>query len=274
MRSLGAIRAAGLSGSLTLLARTTPFVESELVGLRQVVRRGDVCLDIGAALGIYTAVLSRLVGETGEVHSIEPLLFAQPVLSAMLRLRRGPNIHRHTLALAESPGEGVVRVPFRGAGPVTGRSYLSTGGSDLGDNREFGEHVDVVVSTDTLDGFCSSLDLRRLDFVKADVEGAELMVVRGGEEAITRWHPTLLLEIEDRHTARYGYAPDDLVSWLAGRGYTMREWRGAAWRPVDRVCGHTRNYLFVPPADSDGDGDGTTPTPRGPEAEHRSLRRP
>lgn len=243
---LGAVRGACLSASLRLLARTTPYVESELAGLHHVVRPGGVCLDIGAAFGIYTAVLSRLVGETGEVHSVEPLTFAHRAASALLRPRRGPNIRRHALAFGAAPGRGVVRVPFRDSAAVTGRSFLHTDGSDLGANREFDEHVDVVVPTDTLDNFCSSLHLNRLDFIKADVEGAELMVLRGGEETIKRWRPALLLEVEDRHTERYGYRPDDLVGWLAGRGYRMREWRRAAWRPVNRVCGHTRNYLFVP----------------------------
>lgn len=244
--SLRAARAGVLSASLQLLARTTPYVESELVGLRRVVRRGDVCLDVGAALGVYTVVLSRLVGESGEVHSVEPVSFAHPVLSALLRPRQGPNIRRHALALGGSPGEGVIRVPLRGGGPVTGRSFLSTDHCDLGANREFDEHVDVVVRTDTLDGFCSSRALDRLDFIKADVEGAELMVLQGGAETIKRCRPALLLEVEDRHTARYGYRPDDLVGWLAGHGYRMRRWWRGRWRPVERVTAHTRNYLFLP----------------------------
>lgn len=243
---LGTLRGACLSASLTLLARTTPYVENELAGLRQVVRRGDVCVDIGAALGIYTAVLSRLVGEAGEVHSIEPLTFAHPALSAILRPRRGPNIRRHALALGAEPDRGTMRVPFRRTGAVTGRSFLATDGSDLGANREFARHRDVPITTETLDTFRSSRGLDRVDFVKADVEGAELAVLRGGTGTLERWRPALLLEIEDRHTARYGYRPHELVAWLADLGYRMLEWRRSAWRPVDRVGAHTRNYLFLP----------------------------
>lgn len=235
-----------LSASLRLLARATPYVESELLGLYRVVRPGDVCLDVGAALGIYTVVLSRLVGGAGTVHSVEPLPFAHPVLSAGLRPRRGPNIHRHTLALGPASGQGIVRVPLRASGAVTGRSFLSTDASGLGANREFDRHADVVVGTETLDGLCLSLGLDRLDFLKADIEGAELLVLASGEQTIERWRPALLLELEERHTRRYGYRPEDVVDWLSERGYRMREWRGGAWRPTGRVGDHRRNYLFLP----------------------------
>lgn len=236
----------GLCGAIRVLARTTPYVESELLGLRHVVGRGSVCVDVGAAAGVYTVVLSHLAGARGAVHSVEPLPFAHPVLSAIIRTRGGANVCRHTVALGAASGRAVVRVPLRRGRPVTGRSFLSTNATDLGSNREFTEHADVVVPAETLDGFCATLGLDRLDFLKVDVEGAELQVLEGGRDAIRRWRPSLLLEIEARHTARYGYRPEDLVNRLARLGYRMRAWRGGAWRPVGRVRDDIRNYLFVP----------------------------
>ncbi|MBB4968630.1 FkbM family methyltransferase [Saccharothrix violaceirubra] len=244
-QNLTGMRGAAVAGALRVLARLTPFVESELIGLRHVVRPGDVCLDIGAALGLYTVSLARLVGPQGTVHSIEPLLFAHPALSYVLRPREGRNIVRHSVALGTREGKDVMSVPVRHGVPVTGRSFLTAGADGLGSNVEFAEHLEVVVRTDTLDRFRTSNGIDRIDFVKADVEGAELRVLQGGVETIERFRPKLLLEIEDRHLHRFGHRPRDIVDWLAERGYRMSAWRDNAWRPTERVTEGVRNYLFT-----------------------------
>jgi FkbM family methyltransferase len=244
--NLTEVRGAAVAGALRVLARLTPYVEPELIGLREVVRPGDVCVDIGAALGLYTVSLSRLVGPQGTVHSIEPLVFAHPTLSFLLRPREGRNVVRHSVALGVSEGRDVMSVPVRHGAPVTGRSFLTAGADGLGSNAEFTDHLEVLVRTDTLDRFCAANAIDRLDFVKADVEGAELRVLEGGAETIERLRPKLLLEVEERHVRRFGYRAGDVQDWLAERGYRMHAWHRTAWRPVDRIDDRIRNYLFVP----------------------------
>jgi FkbM family methyltransferase len=245
--NLTEVRGAAVAGALRVLARLTPFVEPELIGLREVVRPGDVCVDIGAALGLYTVSLSRLVGPQGTVHSIEPLVFAHPALSFLLRPREGRNVVRHSVALGVGEGREVMSVPVRHGTPVTGRSFLTSGATGLGSNAEFTDHMEVLVRTDTLDRFCAANAIDRLDFVKADVEGAELRVLQGGAETIERFRPKLLLEIEERHVLRFGYRAGDVQEWLAERGYRMHAWHRGTWRQVDRIDDRVRNYLFVAP---------------------------
>lgn len=245
-QNLTEVRGAAVAGALRVLARLTPFIEPELIGLRDVVRPGDVCVDIGAALGLYTVTLSRLVGPQGTVHSIEPLVFAHPALSYLLRPREGRNVVRHSVALGTSEGRDVMSVPVRHGSPVTGRSFLTSGADGLGSNAEFTDHLEVVVRTDTLDRFCAANGIERLDFVKADVEGAELRVLQGGTETIERFRPKLLLEIEERHVRRFGYRALDVRDWLAERGYRMHAWHRNSWRQVDRIDDRVRNYLFMP----------------------------
>jgi hypothetical protein len=86
-------------------------------------------------------------------------------------------------------------------------------------------------------------ELTRLDFVKVDVEGAELHVLTGGEHIIDEFRPAMLIEIEARHTVRYGYSPDDVVDWLTARGYAMHTWKDG-WQAASEVSPDTRNYLF------------------------------
>ncbi|HEX7306335.1 FkbM family methyltransferase [Lentzea sp.] len=239
------LRSAAVVAGLQALARLTPYAEAELLGLRKVVKPGDVCVDVGAALGLYTVTLSRLVGPHGTVHSVEPLVFAHPTLSYLLRPREGRNIRRHSVALGtEESGREVMSVPVRHGNPVTGRSFLTAGADGLGSNEEFDQHLDVVVRTDTLDHFVEENGIGRLDFVKADVEGAELRVLEGAKGTIERLKPAFLLEIEERHVTRFGYHAKDVADFLTERGYRMSTWHGGEWKPTRAIGDEVRNYLF------------------------------
>ena len=228
------------------VATRTPFLDPEVKALPGLVGLGDVCVDVGASAGVYTQAMSRLVGSTGWVHSVEPLFFAHPMWSRLLAAQRRANVSHHEMALGSAPGTATMRVPFTRTGPATSRSFLGRDTHGLGSTADYLRHLDVVVEVGTLDGLVDELDLVCLEFVKLDVEGGELPVLRGGREAIESLRPILLIEIEARHTVRYGYEPQDLVAWLTSRGYDMFVWQGGRWEPADRVCGHAHNYLFRP----------------------------
>jgi FkbM family methyltransferase len=242
---IGIDRSALTAAAVKVLARRTPYLESEMLGLSSLVGPGNVCLDVGSATGLYTLLLSKLVGPTGMVHSFEPLplSFVHPVVTRVLAARKAANVGHHTLALGTKTCTDTMSVPIGNYGPVTGRSFLESDSSGLGSNAEFAEHIDVVVKVDTLDAFRDREDLQRLDLVKIDVEGAELRVLEGGERAIKEFRPALLVEIEARHTERYQYEPADIVDWLTQLGYTMHVWRDG-WHETTTVQPDIRNYLF------------------------------
>lgn len=231
------------ASAVVSLARWTPWLESEMCGLAALVGPGSVCIDVGAAADLYSTVLSRLAGPTGQVHSIEPLPFAHLMWANLLGARRAGNVRHHGLALGTEAGTLPISVPYGKYGLVTGRSYLvrGTGGPDS--NDEFAGQVQVMVPVVPLDDFCAREAIGRVDFIKIDVEGAELPVLEGGREVIEKHRPTMLIEIEARHIARYGHSPEDVTGWLLKRGYTMYTWRGG-WRAADHIEPSTRNYLF------------------------------
>ncbi|MCO8273797.1 FkbM family methyltransferase [Actinoplanes sp. TRM 88003] len=136
-----------------------------------------------------------------------------------------------------------MRVPAGPEGLATSRSFLDWKSHGVGSNAEYPHHTDVPVDVTTVDRLVRAAGLTRLDFVKIDVEGAELHVLHGAADTIDRFRPTLFIEIEARHTARYDYSPAGVVDWLATRGYAMLAWQ-RGWQPVERVCTHANNYLF------------------------------
>jgi FkbM family methyltransferase len=231
-----------LTGALLrLVARRTRYLEKEILGLPQIVAPGAVCVDVGAAAGLYTVLLSELVGETGHVLRVEPLPFVHPLWTRLLRA--GPNVSCHAVALGAEPGQGTMSVPMGRYGLVTGRSFLAWHTNGLGSNSEFAAHVEVRVEVDTLDALCARAGLIRLDFLKIDVEGAEPHVLTGGAGVIEKFRPAILMEIETRHLSRYGQSAQTVVSWLRARDYTMHHWHDG-WRETADVSEEHRNYLF------------------------------
>ncbi len=72
----------------------------------------------------------------------------------------------------------------------------------------------------TLDAYVESRRIESLSFVKCDVEGAELLVLRGAGETIRRFTPLLFLEVSRQWAADFSYAPVDVVRLLEAFGYS------------------------------------------------------
>lgn len=235
---------------LHLAARAAPFLEHELTVLPRFVPAGGTAVDVGANRGVYMTVLSRLVGERGTVVALEPQ--PGPLRTARL-VRRVLGLDNVTL-LQQGLGDHEARlplvVPYRFGLPVYGRAFLADaprlGPSDL-DEFHSSRRRDVRITT--LDALAAAYPLDRIDFIKCDIEGAELRMLHGAVGTIARDRPPVLLEIEDRHVAKYGHRADDVVAWFAARGYVphvVGRDRRAALRPVSGVTPEHRNYLFVP----------------------------
>lgn len=239
------IRVEFLNSVLRTFARRTRFVEDEVLGLGEVVGPGDVVFDIGAEYGLYTYALARLVGRDGAVHSVEPLPGPSRFLSAGLSACGCRNVRSYRVAFGERSGDGVLSLPSRRGLPVHGRALLTTGATGAGPNAEFRSAKDVPTEVLTLDEFCSREHVERVDFVKADVEGAEAALLRGAESTLDTHRPALLLEIEERHLAKYGAKPADILDILAGKGYVMHVWQAGRWREATEVTTAHRNYLFT-----------------------------
>ncbi len=72
------------------------------------------------------------------------------------------------------------------------------------------------------------------DFISLDVEGAELLVLRGGVETLKRHHPGLLLEWAPAYFAHYGYSEDDVEEFILNCGYNHMEKIGVVDRYYTR----------------------------------------
>ena len=162
--------------------------EREIHLLGEYVGAGEVVIDAGANLGSYTLKLAELVGPAGRVVSVEPV----PELAKMLKRaapRLGTPIDVLACALSDTEGQAELTTPIENG---IYRNALSSLNS-VGKGRR------ITVKTRTLDDVRREIGCR-VSFVKIDVEGHELPVLRGGESFLRADHPILMIEIEQRHS--------------------------------------------------------------------------
>jgi FkbM family methyltransferase len=154
---------------------------------------GVVAIDGGANIGVHTIEWSRHMHGWGQVHSFEAQEVVFYALAGNIVLNNCLNARARLAALGERCGEMIVPRP----------DYLrpaSFGSLELR-QREHTEPIGQPVSYDARDGVkvpvvdLPSLNLDRLDFVKLDVEGMELDVLRGARAVLERHRPVMLIEM-------------------------------------------------------------------------------
>lgn len=154
------------------------YGESEL--FRNIVMPKDTALDIGANIGAFSLDLGDIVGPEGLVYAFEPQRQLFQILCANLALNLRHNIRPYCAAMGELPGS--IMVPW--LDPI---NTVNFGGVSLG-AWTTGERVSVV-----------PLDKMHLidagvQFMKIDVEGMELSVLKGAVNILKRFRPTLYVE--------------------------------------------------------------------------------
>jgi len=181
------------------------------------VRPGDTVLDVGANVGAHAVFLSHMVRAKGRVLAFEPLPANVDSLRETIRRRsRFDNTTVIPVAVGnpQSVGETVtMKIP--GDDLTQASLKLQTTGSWEGkaDVRTF--HVLLT----SLDADIEVQSLQHLEFVKIDVEGGELDVLRGASHTFSRYLPYIYCEAFDKWQASFGYTPADLINSARSLGY-------------------------------------------------------
>ncbi len=174
------------------------------------VRAGMTVLDIGAHHGYYTLLFSGKVGAEGKVVAFEPSPRERQRLALHLRINRCKNVAMEDCALSEA--EGMEQLYLA--------DTIESGCNSLRKPAVSARTKLVSVRTRCLDHVLRERGIERVDFIKLDVEGAELSVLKGAAELLRRRpRPVILAEVEDIRTKPWGYPARDIVICLANLGY-------------------------------------------------------
>lgn len=173
--------------------------EEQVACFRNLVKPGDVVLDIGANIGGHTVVFSKIVGPKGAVVAFEPQRFIFQTACANVALNSLTNVHLYHAAAGANNGAIVVPV-------LDGTRELNFGGLSLG-SHERGERVRML----SID----SMKLQKCDFIKIDVEGMEAEVINGARETIEKHLPILYVENDREAKSK------ELIQLIQSFGYDM-----------------------------------------------------
>ena len=176
----------------------TPTLEKHL----KFIKPGDTVVDCGANIGDNTIAYARATAgvSTGQVIAFEP----NPLAFECLRR----NMAGHSHVQCENVGLGDVYSNVSIViGPNAGAAHLEGGTGSI--------------PVRLLD----SWNLPRLAFLKIDIEGYELRMLKGAEATINRCRPVMYIEINAGALARAGTSPEEVRSWLVAHGYRIEGWQ-------------------------------------------------
>jgi FkbM family methyltransferase len=186
----------------------------EKVVFVNLVRNGDVVFDLGANRGYYTTLFSHLVGRKGEVHAFEPVPVTFDHLStSVLQAKRFENIELNNLAVGDYQGIVNLYMPNLDDGQASMAKHSTGSWQDITKVRKF--ECQIV----KLDDYITSKNMKRLDFIKCDLEGAELLALKGLAKGIVEFKPLIHLEICADWTKDFNYTPVEIVNYLSSLGY-------------------------------------------------------
>jgi len=178
--------------------------------LRQQCKPGDVVLDIGAHIGLFSSIAGKIVGSSGKVYAFEPSPKTNALLQKTISINQlMPVVHVRNEAMGNAVGKTVF--------------YISDGEADnsnsmisyMQDRKLHG--IDVTILT--IDTLVKQEHLSKVNFIKIDVEGAEYDAIRGGEQTFRELRPVCILAIHPDPIEAKGDKLEDIYDFVSNLSY-------------------------------------------------------
>jgi FkbM family methyltransferase len=204
--------------------------------VRRLVPEGGTVLDVGANIGYYTLSLCRQVRDVS-VHSFEPIPKTFALLQEHVRINGATNATIHNFGFSERE--------------ETKTFYYYPEGSGNASSANLSEGTSVRTITcqvKRLDDFVQANGLR-VDFIKCDVEGAELFVFRGAIATLKRDRPVLFTEMLRKWAAKFNYHPNEIIALMKDLGYGCYCEHQGKLKPFTSMDENTAetNFFFLHP---------------------------
>lgn len=190
------------------------FETSEKEFVKLFLSKGDIFIDAGANIGIFTLIASKIVGNKGKIFSIEPTKTTFERLMEHIELNQFENIIPLNIALSNKKGIAILKKDLSGYDAWNSLARPTKGNII----------VDEKVFTSTLDEIVNEHNLDNIKLIKIDVEGWEIPVLLGGKKLLTsEISPVLLVEFTSKNAVNAGYSCVELFNTGIKYGYKWFE---------------------------------------------------
>jgi len=177
--------------------------ETKLV--KNIVKKGDNILVLGANIGYWTCLFAELVGDTGRVFAFEPSPYNFQLLKKNVEMNYYRNVTLEQKAVADNNYKTLL--------------YLS---DSTMDNRIYDPHLNrksIEVEVVKLDDYFENLDVS-IDFVKSNIQGADLAAIQGMSELLKKSkNVKLIVEFTPSMSEEFGSDSKEFIEFLANEGF-------------------------------------------------------
>lgn len=178
-----------------------------------VLEPGMIFFDAGTNEGLFAISAAKKISGMG-VFAFEPRSSTCELLKRNLLLNRVADVHVAQIALGDSVGEGVLQINAQGKGRLRTLGEASHPASGVAGQED--------VRITTVDIFMKDHNVSRVDVMKVDIEGAELMLFHGARDLLQRPDaPAILYEGFGFLTRGFGYHPVEILWFLQSCGYSL-----------------------------------------------------
>ena len=197
-------------------------VEPEFLWIKEILGKNSVFIDVGANVGAYLYTLENHL-KPENIYAFEP----NPQLFKRLK-RLFPKVNLFSLALSDVSTIAEFKIPVINGEKVHTRGTLQTSIKEKNEEKTILQKVEVKPLDDLVfdevyieqdrNAQTNKFNLKKLDFIKIDVEGNEMQTLRGAKKTIEKFKPILMVEMEQRHHKENLWT---LISEIADWGYSV-----------------------------------------------------
>ncbi len=213
------------------------------------IKEDFVCLDIGANFAYHTHRLSNLCPK-GWIHAFEPVPFTFKVFERICKHYDFKNVSLYEMGVGAKTEKMIFELPLQDFGGISaGQSHLGGRKNDLEGKEkhyQFDSYEEVECQVISIDEFFP--DLKALDFIKMDIEGAEFFALKGMLKTLKKFKPIVLLEINPFFLEGFNIDPEELKGMINELGYKTYKVHPKEDKLIDFSGDYVEdNYILVHP---------------------------
>lgn len=216
------------------------FYEFYLVRtMKRLLKKGGIFIDVGASIGYISSIAAGLVGESGQVHSFEPVPRHFERLQNFVKNNNRYNIVANNSALGDREGTADIAVS----------NTLNIGWNTMVPNlitKELTKEK-IEVPVQRLDAYIKNNGLDKISLIKIDTEGFEFPVLRGlkGYFENTASYPPIICELDPDAYPLLGYEIDELSDYMEKYDYQPFSMVNNKKKIAVRELKKTTNVVFI-----------------------------
>jgi len=191
----------------------------DTLAVERLIKPGDIVVDVGAAIGYFTLIFARSVGENGMVFAFEPKTDRYEILLKNIQVNNYSNVKTEKKAIMQNNKKISFFSREDGIAGLRYKDDIESIRQESADNKH---KIPVEVTTIELDDYLKELDLiENISFMKIDVDGPELLVLQGSKLLLKNKNLKIFMEWDKTLSKESGCQPSDMIDILTENNFRM-----------------------------------------------------